>query len=169
MWPDMCLPGNTRPGVWRWPMEPGERCDSEVPWEAGPPAKLWRLIVPAKPLPMVVPVTSTIWPALNMSTLSSRARGEIRAFVVGEAELDQRLARLDLGLGVVPGERLGQAGRLAAAEGDLHGAVAVGFDSLDLGDAVRQASITVTGIDSPASVKTRVMPALRPTRPIVIS
>ena len=32
MWPDIFLPGNTRPGVWRWPIEPGERCDSELPW-----------------------------------------------------------------------------------------------------------------------------------------
>src|SRR5690606_6584196 len=30
-------------------------------------------------------------------------------------------------------------------------------------------SITVTGIESPFSLKTRVMPALRPTKPIVIA
>ena len=36
-----------------------------------PPAKLWRFMVPAKPLPTVVPVTSTTWPTLNMSTLIS--------------------------------------------------------------------------------------------------
>ena len=29
MWPDMRLPGNTRPGVWRWPIEPGARCVTE--------------------------------------------------------------------------------------------------------------------------------------------
>ena len=34
MWPDMRLPGNTRPGVWRWPIEPGARCDSELPCDA---------------------------------------------------------------------------------------------------------------------------------------
>ena len=60
MWPDMRLPLNTRPGVWRWPMEPGARCDTELPWVFMPPAKLWRFMVPAKPLPTVVPVTSTI-------------------------------------------------------------------------------------------------------------
>src|SRR5580693_5898248 len=31
MWPDMRLPLNTRPGVWRCPMEPGARCDTELP------------------------------------------------------------------------------------------------------------------------------------------
>src|ERR1700679_452376 len=31
IWPDMRLPLNTRPGVWRWPMEPGARCDTELP------------------------------------------------------------------------------------------------------------------------------------------
>src|SRR5205814_6095273 len=34
MWPDMRRPLNTRPGVWRWPMEPGARCERELPWEA---------------------------------------------------------------------------------------------------------------------------------------
>src|SRR5690606_11704465 len=58
MWPAIFLPGNTRPGVWRWPIEPGERCDSELPWVASPMVKLWRLIVPWKPLPLVTPWTS---------------------------------------------------------------------------------------------------------------
>jgi len=31
---------HTRPGVWRWPIEPGARCDSELPCVAIPPAKL---------------------------------------------------------------------------------------------------------------------------------
>ena len=47
MWPDMRLPGNTRPGVWRWPIEPGARWNTEAPCDAGPPAKLWRFMVPA--------------------------------------------------------------------------------------------------------------------------
>src|SRR5690606_22892791 len=46
MWPDIFLPGNTRPGVWRWPIEPGARCDSELPCVASPMVKWWRLIVP---------------------------------------------------------------------------------------------------------------------------
>src|SRR5690606_22840871 len=67
MWPDIFLPGNTRPGGWRWPIEPGERCDSELPWVASPMRKFQRLIVPWKPLPLVTPWTSTTWPASKMS------------------------------------------------------------------------------------------------------
>src|SRR3546814_303451 len=67
MWPDIFLPGNTRPGVCRWPIEPGERCDSELPWVASPILKFQRLIVPWKPLPLVTPWTSTIWPTSKMS------------------------------------------------------------------------------------------------------
>ena len=138
MWPDMRLPGNTRPGVWRWPIEPGARCTTEAPCEAMPPAKLWRFIVPAKPLPIVVPVTSTIWPGGEDVDLELGARRQLGALAVGEAELDQRPARLDLRLGVVPGERPADPRGLAVAHGDLDGAVAVGFRSLDLGDAVGQ-------------------------------
>src|SRR5690606_11389633 len=71
MWPDIFLPGNTRPGVCRWPIEPGARCDSEVPWVASPILKFQRLIVPWKPLPLVMPWTSTIWPTSKMSALIS--------------------------------------------------------------------------------------------------
>ncbi len=138
MWPDIRLPGNTRPGVWRWPIEPGARCTTEAPCEAMPPAKLWRFIVPAKPLPMVVPVTSTTWPGGEEIDLELRARRELRALAVGEAELDQRGARLDLRLAVVAGERPADPRGLAVAYGDLHRAVTVGFRSLDLGDAVGQ-------------------------------
>src|SRR5690606_14018 len=69
MWPDSFLPGNTRPGVCRWPIEPGLRCDSELPWVASPMRKFQRLIVPWKPLPLVMPWTSTTWPASKMSAL----------------------------------------------------------------------------------------------------
>ncbi len=139
MWPDMRLPGNTRPGVWRWPIEPGARCDTESPCDAWPPAKWWRLIVPAKPLPIVVPVTSTIWPALKRSDLDLGARREIRALAFGEAELHQDSPGLDLRFRVVAGERPSTGcDRLAVAEGDLDRAVAVALDGLHLGDAIRQ-------------------------------
>src|SRR5690348_15201031 len=68
MWPAIFLPGNTRPGVWRWPIEPGARCDSELPCVASPIVKFQRLIVPWKPLPLVTPATSTICPTLNTSS-----------------------------------------------------------------------------------------------------
>jgi len=62
------------PGVWRWPMEPGARWESEFPWVFMPPAKLWRFMVPAKPLPTVVPVTATTCPTREHIDFSARRR-----------------------------------------------------------------------------------------------
>src|SRR5690606_824025 len=59
MWPVMRLPGNTRPGSCAIPMEPGTRCERLLPCAAFCPLMLWRLMVPAKPLPIEVPCTST--------------------------------------------------------------------------------------------------------------
>ena len=50
------------------PMEPGSRWDLE-PCFIGPRAKLWRLIVPAKPLPREIPVASISSPAAKMSAV----------------------------------------------------------------------------------------------------
>src|SRR5690606_7435819 len=71
MWPAIFLPGYTRPGVCRWPSEPGARCDSELPWVASPMLKFQRFTVPWKPLPLVTPWTSTFWPTWKMSALTS--------------------------------------------------------------------------------------------------
>ena len=49
-------------GICRCPVEPRLRCDTETPWVARKPPKLCRFMPPAKPLPMLVPVTSTYWP-----------------------------------------------------------------------------------------------------------
>ena len=48
----MRLPGNTLLGDWFWPVEPGLLCDTELPWLARLEEKWWRLMTPAKPLPM---------------------------------------------------------------------------------------------------------------------
>jgi len=53
------------------PMEPGARVVIELPCEARLELKLWRLIAPAKPLPMERPVTSTFCPGWNIVTDSS--------------------------------------------------------------------------------------------------
>src|SRR5574343_13694 len=67
-WQNIFLPGNTRPGSCAMEMEPGTLCERLLPCEARCEPKLWRLIVPAKPLPMEVPCTSTFWPAANTVT-----------------------------------------------------------------------------------------------------
>src|SRR5204862_6190452 len=51
MRPAMRTPLNTREGVAEAPIEPGLRTLCE-PWVTGPRLKLWRLIVPWKPLPI---------------------------------------------------------------------------------------------------------------------
>src|SRR5262249_13930398 len=60
MWPAIFLPLNTLPGSWRWPVEPWLRWVTDTPWLARRPAKFQRFIGPWKPLPWLVPVTSTI-------------------------------------------------------------------------------------------------------------
>ena len=51
MRPGPRMPLNTREGVADAPIEPGARTLCE-PWLFGPAEKLWRLIVPWKPLPL---------------------------------------------------------------------------------------------------------------------
>ena len=63
MWPAIFLPLNTLPGSWHWPVEPWLRWLTDTPCDARRPPKLCRFMPPAKPLPMVVPATSTNCPA----------------------------------------------------------------------------------------------------------
>ena len=69
MWPAIFLPLNTRDGVADAPTEPGLRTLCE-PWLTGPRLKLWRLIVPWKPLPIDVPETLIRSPGSNASTVT---------------------------------------------------------------------------------------------------
>ena len=52
--PGILVPLKTRAGSALAPIEPGARTLCE-PWLTGPRLKLWRLIVPAKPLPTADP------------------------------------------------------------------------------------------------------------------
>ena len=63
------MPLNTREGVADAPIEPGARTLCE-PWDLGPQAKLWRLIVPWKPLPLETPEILTFWPTSKASTVT---------------------------------------------------------------------------------------------------
>src|SRR5690606_12008443 len=68
--PAMRVPLKTRLGVAEAPIEPGLRWLRCAPCEAPTPEKLWRFMVPAKPLPLLVPTTSTSWPASKVSPRS---------------------------------------------------------------------------------------------------
>src|SRR4029077_8722064 len=69
MWPAILMPLRTRAGVADAPIDPGARTLCE-PCDTGPRWKLWRLIVPAKPLPLERPLTLTFSPASNCSTVT---------------------------------------------------------------------------------------------------
>ncbi len=87
--PGIFVPLNTRAGSALAPIEPGARTLWE-PWETGPRPKLWRLIVPWKPLPTEVAETFTLAPGSNCSTVSSLADLRLGRLV---AELLQHRAR----------------------------------------------------------------------------
>src|SRR6185295_15869458 len=71
MRPAIRTPLKTRPGVAQAPMEPGERCLRSTPWLARRPWNPWRFMTPAKPLPLVLPLTSMRSPGANVSAVTS--------------------------------------------------------------------------------------------------
>ena len=52
------------------PVDPALRCEIDTPWLARRPEKLCRFITPAKPLPLLVPITSTYWPGTKCAAES---------------------------------------------------------------------------------------------------
>src|SRR5690606_13855611 len=101
---------------------------------------------------------------------------EIAAFPVSEPELGQHVPGLDPGRGEVAAHRLRQPPRLAPASRALQRPVAVARLALHLRHPAllglhhrTRDRARMSGIETPSSVKTRVMPHLRPTRPIVMS
>ncbi len=82
-----------------------------------------------------------------------------------DTELFQSASSFDTSLSELAGERLADARRLLRAEGDLDCGVTVGILRLNHGDAVVRHVEHSHGTDTPSSVKIRVMPILRPTRP----
>ena len=135
IWPAIFMPLNTRAGVAHAPIEPGTRWLLWLPCDAPWPEKLWRFITPAKPLPLLMPVTSTRSPAANTSAAMicpSSKPGEVVDAQLGEVLL-RRTAR---GLEVAE-LRLVQTRGLGLTERDLHGRVAVALGRPELHDATR--------------------------------
>ncbi len=90
-------------------------------------------MVPAKPLPRLMPVTSTRVPAGSDSTVISWPTSN--PSIVVEPQLDQPHAGLHAGLGVVAGGGLVELLRVAVTLGHLERGVSVAFGRLDLDDA----------------------------------
>ena len=127
------MPLRTRDGVADAPIEPGLRMLCE-PCERGPELKLWRLIVPWKPLPMPMPATLILSPGSKISTVidspSTRA-------VDAAAELDELAVRADLELRQVAELALRELALGDLVERELHGVVAVRVGELHLHDGAR--------------------------------
>jgi len=70
-------------------------------------------MVPAKPLPLLVPVTVDDLPGAEQVRLDFAAGLVVRAFAIGETEFDEVDARLDIGLGIVTGDGFRKTGLLA--------------------------------------------------------
>ena len=68
IWPAIFLFLNTLPGSWFWPVDPCDLCETETPWEALSPPKLYFFITPANPLPIVLDLTSINLTSLNDSS-----------------------------------------------------------------------------------------------------
>ena len=103
MWPDIFRPLNTRPGKRAEPIEPGARWCLWLPWLAPWPLKLWRFMPPAKPLPRLTAVTSTLLPAAIEVDLDLLA--DFEAVDGVEAQFDEALPGSNAGLGEVAGLR----------------------------------------------------------------
>jgi hypothetical protein len=67
-------------------------------------------MVPAKPLPMEVPCTSTFWPAANSSRWQPPRYRLVLASGFGDAEFLDDFTGFDTGFGQVAGFGLGHAG-----------------------------------------------------------
>ena len=127
------MPLNTRDGVAEAPIDPGARTLCE-PCDFGPLAKLWRLIVPWKPLPFDVPETFTRSPTENASTVTVSPTEQLTGLVAELSEI-----AMGRGVGLLQMTELGLRERLLLArpERQLDGLIAVALERADPGDRTR--------------------------------
>src|SRR6185503_15085240 len=169
MWPGIFLFLKVLPGSCRPPVPPIERCETDTPCEARRPPKFQRFMPPAKPLPMVVPVTSTNWPTTKWSAVISAPTGIIAS------ALTRNSAIVRLGSTLATAKRPRSALLTFLTLRVPEPSCRATYPSFSL---LRCATTwhcarrsTVTGTCSPASVKRRVIPifcAITPER-IVLS
>ena len=166
MWPDIFLPGNTRPGSCAIEIEPGTLCERLLPCDARCELKLWRLMVPAKPLPIEVPCTSTIWPAAN-SVTGTVAPGLYWPATSAPTRNSRMISPASTpALARWPASGLVDAARPCASRTRPAGRRSRRSSSvLTWVTRLLDTSSTVTGTASPSSVKMRIMPTLRPSNP----
>ena len=130
--PAILIPLKTREGVAEAPIEPGALTLCE-PWVTGPRAKLCRLTVPWKPLPIEMPETFTRSPGSNASTVTVSPG----VSSCGAADLDQLAVRLDAVLPQMPETRALELPLRHGVERELHRVVAVVVRGADGDDRAR--------------------------------
>src|ERR1035441_10157983 len=163
--PAIRTPLNTRPGGAQAPIEPGERCLRWVPCEEDRPLKPCRFMTPAKPLPLLLPVTSTCWPLANTSAVTSCPS------VYSDASSVRSSARYLRG--VRPAFSNSPLTGLVTLRGSISPKPSCTAEYPSR-SGVRTpvtthgpACTTVTGTICPASLKTWVMPSLVPRIPLI--
>src|SRR5882672_630796 len=152
------------------PIEPGALCDTELPCDARFDEKWCRLMAPANPLPIVTPVTSTFCPTANRSTPSvapAFTASECSAASVVGLTRNSRSAEPPSTPALAKCPAAGLLMRDALRTPWVSWTAAYPSMAIVLIWVTRllPTSSTVTGTDSPSSLKMRVMPTLRPSKP----
>ena len=165
--PAILIPLNTRDGVAEAPIEPGLRTLCE-PCERGPLEKLWRLIVPWKPLPIPIPATLTC--VAGLEGLDRDGLALDRAVDLA-AELDELPVRADAEALQVPELGQRELPLRHGVERELNGVVAVGRRRTSPArPGTARPAMTVTDVTTPVSgSKTWVMPSFLPRIPFAIA
>src|ERR1043165_6159813 len=185
MWPGIFLPLMTREGSVPGPTEPGLRC-FVLPCVFGPPPKPWRFTTPWKPRPLDVPVTFTNSPTLNTSTLTTSPTLYVGISAFALPGSSRRTLRIVRGAASRPaffacptsallarrprGVRspflFSRAFRCCPMPSCRDACPAFAL-SVTASTAFGSASMTVTGICCPCSLKIWVMPSFLPMMPII--
>src|ERR1043165_134411 len=185
MWPGIFLPLMTREGSVAGPTEPGLRC-LVLPCVFGPPPKPWRFTTPWKPRPLDGAVTFTNSPTLNTSTLTTSPTLYVGISAFALPGSSRRTLRIVRGAASRPaffacptsallarrprGVRspflLSRAVRCCPMPSCRDACPAFAL-SVTASTAFGSASMTVTGICCPCSLKIWVMPSFLPMMPII--
>src|SRR6478752_7579890 len=160
MCPGIRFPLMTRDGSVPAPTEPGFRC-RVLPWVAGPPPMPYRCTTPWNPRPLVVPVTLTVSPAAKIATVMVSPD-------FGDSPATPNSRSTD-GAASTPAALAWPASAFGVRVAFFSPKPSCTLPSFTWKTRQGPASITVHGTLSPFSMKTLVMPSLRPISPLVMA
>src|SRR5262249_34467007 len=162
MRPAILIPLRTRDGVADAPIEPGLRMLCE-PCDLGPEPKLWRLIVPWKPLPIPRPETLILSPGSKIATVT--ASPSTAPSIPPRNSTSLRWAPT-LNFARWPSSPFESLRSATASNASCTASYPSGSVNFTCTTGHGPASITVTGVTPPVSgSKTCVMPSFLPRMP----